>query len=173
MKKVSKLTGIIKAYGDNVNTDVIHNPSKFTISREKLTVDLGLAGPPENRRVIIIAGENFGIGSSRYSTVLALKNSGVVAVGAKSLSRIFKRNLACAGIFAFEFVPGSGGEIAKISGARTAEIEFDANVAASHCAAIIRECGKKTGAVCVMDRYLFEIAGSGGMVKYLEESEER
>ena len=41
---------------------------------------------------IIVAGENFGMGSSREQAPLAMKYAGIVAVVAKSFSRIFYRN---------------------------------------------------------------------------------
>lgn len=166
-----KIAGRAKIYGDNVNTDVIHNPSKFTIDREKLSADLGL---PESRSkkkgVIIVAGENFGVGSSRYSTVIALKNSGVLAVVAPSLSRIFKRNLACAGIFAFEAGPGGLSSFKIKDGDVLALESSGAPDGSFYRAGLSRAPEGKTIAKCAAEKYLFEVAAFGGMVKYLEKS---
>ncbi len=106
--------------GDNINTDQLHSPSNFGIDTQQLRCRYlngaskkilkeasknTLKNPNtlsnDAGGLIIIAGNNFGIGSSRFSTVLALKNEGVKCVIALSLARIFERNLAAAGIFAF------------------------------------------------------------------------
>lgn len=85
-------------YGDNVDTDVIC-PARY----------LNTSDPKELAKVcmedidntfaknvqkgdIIIAGENFGCGSSREHAPIAIKASGVSAVIAKSFARIFFRN---------------------------------------------------------------------------------
>jgi 3-isopropylmalate/(R)-2-methylmalate dehydratase small subunit len=94
--------GIIKGrahvYGDNINTDVII-PGKYT-----KTLDLSLLAehvledldPNFRHRVkkgdILVAGDNFGCGSSREQAPLALKTAGVSAVIAKYFARIFFRN---------------------------------------------------------------------------------
>ncbi len=47
---------------------------------------------------IIVAGKNFGCGSSREQAVIALKAAGVSAVVAKSFARIFYRNAVNLGL---------------------------------------------------------------------------
>lgn len=93
-----KLTGKAHVYGDNIDTDRII-PGKYT-----KTLDLQqLANhvledldPDFHKNVqvgdIIVAGENFGCGSSREQAPLAIKTAGVSAVVAQSFARIFFRN---------------------------------------------------------------------------------
>lgn len=91
--------GRVWKYGDNVNTDVIF-PGKYTYSildpeemaRHALEdLDPGFAQEVKPGDVII-AGRNFGCGSSREQAATCLKYAGVQAVIAKSFARIFFRN---------------------------------------------------------------------------------
>ncbi|MBN1274492.1 MAG: 3-isopropylmalate dehydratase small subunit [Candidatus Aminicenantes bacterium] len=86
-------------YGDNVNTDVIY-PGKYTYSllepeemaRHALEdLDPGFADKVQAGDVIV-AGKNFGCGSSREQAASCLKYAGVRAVIAVSFARIFFRN---------------------------------------------------------------------------------
>ncbi len=91
-------------YGDNVNTDVII-PARYLndSSEENLKahafedLDSTFASTVE-KGDIIIAGENFGCGSSREHAPLAIKASGVKLVIAKSFARIFYRNAINVGL---------------------------------------------------------------------------
>lgn len=83
---------------DNVDTDQIlpgYAMSYPTDDLKKVTLK-GSVIPnfPEEVRQgdIVIAGDNFGCGSSREQAPVALKSSGVGAVIAKSFARIFRRN---------------------------------------------------------------------------------
>ena len=85
-------------YGDNVDTDVII-PSKYlhlTDPKELSKHALEGLDPTFSNRVkegdIIIAGKNFGCGSSREHAVLALKYTGISGIVAESFARIFFRN---------------------------------------------------------------------------------
>lgn len=85
-------------YGDNVDTDVII-PARYLNTSEPSElakfcmedIDKNFAKEVKQGDVII-AGENFGCGSSREHAPLAIKASGVQAVIAKSFARIFFRN---------------------------------------------------------------------------------
>ena len=85
-------------YGDNVNTDVII-PARYlnTTDPEELArhvmedIDAGFARTAKAGDVVV-AGANFGAGSSREHAPLALKAAGVTAVIAQSFARIFYRN---------------------------------------------------------------------------------
>lgn len=91
--------GRVWKYGDNVNTDVIY-PGKYTYSllppEEMARHALEDLDPEFASRVkpgdVIVAGRNFGCGSSREQAVACLKFAGVQAVMAKSFSRIYFRN---------------------------------------------------------------------------------
>jgi 3-isopropylmalate/(R)-2-methylmalate dehydratase small subunit len=91
--------GFVWKYGDNVNTDVIF-PGKYTyISMEPEEMashaledlDPGFAGKVKKGDVLV-AGKNFGCGSSREQAATSLKAAGVQAVIACSFARIFFRN---------------------------------------------------------------------------------
>lgn len=93
------LRGRVIRYGDNVDTDVIiparylKHGSDVSVLRAHAMEDLDPDFSEKVReRRIIVAGRNFGCGSSREQAVLALKHSGVELVIAESFSRIFFRN---------------------------------------------------------------------------------
>jgi 3-isopropylmalate/(R)-2-methylmalate dehydratase small subunit len=91
--------GRVWKYGDNVNTDVIF-PGKYTYLNMEPDEMAGHAledlDPEFAGRVrsgdVIVAGTNFGCGSSREQAATCLKAAGVRAVVAKSFARIFFRN---------------------------------------------------------------------------------
>ncbi len=93
-----KLKEKVIKYGDNINTDVII-PARYlnTISENELAshcfedMDSGFKEKVKERK-IIVAGSNFGCGSSREHAPLSIKASGVKAVIAESFARIFFRN---------------------------------------------------------------------------------
>jgi 3-isopropylmalate/(R)-2-methylmalate dehydratase small subunit len=95
-----KLTGQALKLGDNINTDfIISGRYKFAITDMKELakhimedIDPGFAARIEPGRSVIVAGNNFGMGSSREQAPLVIKESGITAVLAKSFARIFYRN---------------------------------------------------------------------------------
>ncbi|HNY10389.1 MAG TPA: hypothetical protein PKK26_02250 [Candidatus Wallbacteria bacterium] len=162
-----KLTGVIKALGDNVNTDTIHNPQKFTIDKKKLGVDVLRRAETSGKDIVIIAGRNVGIGSSRFSTVVALKNSGVVAVAAPSISRIFERNLACAGIFPIKLDEARPAK--NIKRIEYSEILINIIPGDGLYSARLYLNGEKEPLLSgTVDGYLLDIAASGGMIAYMK-----
>jgi 3-isopropylmalate/(R)-2-methylmalate dehydratase small subunit len=86
-------------YGDDVNTDVIF-PGKYTYSisdrKEMAEHALEDLDPSFVKNVqkgdIIVAGKNWGCGSSREQAVICLKEAGVGAIVARSFARIYFRN---------------------------------------------------------------------------------
>ncbi|MFQ5407779.1 MAG: 3-isopropylmalate dehydratase small subunit [Anaerolineales bacterium] len=93
------LKGRVWKYGDDVNTDVIF-PGKYTytVSEPKETAQYALEDldPRFAKEVqpgdIIVAGKNWGNGSSREQAVTCLKAAGVGAIVARSFARIYGRN---------------------------------------------------------------------------------
>ncbi len=91
-------TGKAIKYGDNVDTDVII-PARYlnTIDKKELAshcmedIDKSFADKVEAGD-ILVAGCNFGCGSSREHAPIAIKESGISLVIAKSFARIFYRN---------------------------------------------------------------------------------
>ncbi|TGE38063.1 3-isopropylmalate dehydratase [Desulfosporosinus fructosivorans] len=94
----SKIQGRVWTLGGNVDTDQIFPGYAMAAPIEKFK-EYALAGgeiPDFTKKVqdgdIIVAGENFGCGSSREQAPVALKEAGVGLVIAKSFARIFRRN---------------------------------------------------------------------------------
>jgi 3-isopropylmalate/(R)-2-methylmalate dehydratase small subunit len=85
-------------FGDDINTDVI-TPGRYTVTtdRKRLGEIAFIEYRPEFAKEVqegdvIVAGSNFGCGSSREHSPVAIKAAGISAVIAKSFARIFFRN---------------------------------------------------------------------------------
>ncbi len=95
-------------YGDDVDTDVII-PARYLNSANAddlkkhcmEDIDASFSNCVRDGD-IIIAGNNFGCGSSREHAPLAIKSSGIKAVIAKSFARIFYRNAINIGLVIIE-----------------------------------------------------------------------
>jgi 3-isopropylmalate/(R)-2-methylmalate dehydratase small subunit len=93
------LKGKVFKFGDNISTDLIA-PGRFLYLRSNLPElaehTLEDADPTFVGRVkkgdFIVAGKNFGLGSSREHAPLIIKMSGVSAILVRSVARIFFRN---------------------------------------------------------------------------------
>lgn len=93
------IKGRVWKYGDDVNTDVIF-PGKYTYTvsdpKEMPKYALEDLDPRFAKEVkqgdIIVAGKNWGNGSSREQAVTCLKEAGVGAIVARSFARIYGRN---------------------------------------------------------------------------------
>ena len=92
------LKGTVYAFGNNIDTDQIY-PGRFLELTEheeigRHAMEGADPGFPKRfkRGGFIVAGSNFGCGSSREHAVITLKNAGVAAVFATSFARIFYRN---------------------------------------------------------------------------------
>lgn len=99
-----KLTGIVHIFGDNMDTDVII-PARYlnTIVPEELAVhcmeDIDATFAKKVKAGdIMVAGKNFGCGSSREHAPIAIKGAGVACVIARSFARIFYRNAINVGL---------------------------------------------------------------------------
>ena len=93
-----RFDGTVIKYGDNVDTDVII-PARYlnTIDKKELAShcmeDLDKTFITRVKAGdIMVAGNNFGCGSSREHAPIAIKESGISLVIAKSFARIFYRN---------------------------------------------------------------------------------
>jgi 3-isopropylmalate/(R)-2-methylmalate dehydratase small subunit len=109
------IQGRAHVYGDHIDTDaIIAGKYTKTLDAQSLARHVLEDLDPEfAARVkpgdILVAGENFGCGSSREQAPLALKTAGVAAVVAQSFARIFFRNAINIGLPLFEL---KGAEIA-------------------------------------------------------------
>ncbi|MDX9958341.1 MAG: 3-isopropylmalate dehydratase small subunit [Spirochaetia bacterium] len=98
-KATVKTKGKCFVFGDNINTDEII-PARYLSSSDPAELASwcmedsrpGFGRRDDLRGAIIVAGENFGCGSSREHAPIAIKASGISCVVAKSFARIFLRN---------------------------------------------------------------------------------
>lgn len=108
-----KFQGKAVKYGDNVDTDVII-PARYLNISDKHELALHAMediDPDFTKKVcpgdILVAGENFGCGSSREHAPLVLKESGISCIIARSFARIFYRNAINIGLPVIECPPAA------------------------------------------------------------------
>lgn len=153
------LKGRVWKFGDDVDTDVII-PAKYLRSVDQTIwpkhVLEGL-DPSFSSRVkpgdIIVAGKNFGCGSSREQAALAIKWAGVAAVVAESFARIFFRNAINNGLPLVE----CKGISKAVEEGEVIEVDLDSG-----------EVRTKKGVLrsVPLPPFLQEIVNSGGLVEY-------
>lgn len=164
MSKVSLrvIKGKILKVGDNIDTDVIIPGKYLTLTDPRELGKHALEGLDPNMpnllkdRQIIVAGRNFGCGSSREHAVLALLGAGVKVVIAESFARIFYRNAINRGLLAIE-VPGVKNEVS----------DGEEVVADLEKTVIITASGK-TLKFKPIPKELIEIIEAGGLVESLK-----
>jgi len=99
---VKLIKGKAWKFGDNINTDLICPGPLMRLPIDQIG-QAAMAGidPDFHTKIskgdIIVAGENFGSGSSRELAPLALKKAGIEAIVAKYYARIFYRNCIALG----------------------------------------------------------------------------
>jgi len=156
--------GRVWKFGDNINTDEII-PGRFNITTDpkalaehcfcELRPDFPTNVSPGD---LIIAGENFGTGSSREHAPIAIKAAGIKAVIAQSFARIFYRNSINVGlpVFISEGVAGLVEENDHL------EIDFEN----------FHLKDTKTGKTILLQPlppFVFKIFKAGGIVAFLKE----
>jgi 3-isopropylmalate/(R)-2-methylmalate dehydratase small subunit len=155
-----QIKGRVWKYGDNINTDVIF-PGKYTYTvsepsempqyaLEDLDPDFAKQVKPSD---IIVAGSNWGCGSSREQAVTCLKESGLGAIVAKSIARIYYRNCLNAALPALI----SPDAVEAIQNGET--IEIDLQLGELRCAAGTFNFPPLPSAV-------MEIFDAGGLIPY-------
>ncbi len=95
-----KIEGKVIKLGDNINTDaIISGRFKFQITNIKQLAEHIMEDSDPNFRkkiepgkTILVAGSNFGMGSSREQAPLVIKEAGIITIIAKNFARIFYRN---------------------------------------------------------------------------------
>jgi len=108
---------------------------------------------------VIVAGEDFGCGSSREHAVWAIRGAGVQTVIAKSFARIFYRNAINNGFYLIE----SSDAPAKIKDGDELEIDFKAGVIKN------KTTGKKISFNPLPD-FALEIINDGGLLEHITKS---
>ena len=158
------ITGQVIRYGDNVDTDVII-PARYlnTTDHQELAAHcMEDLDPSFVSRVkpgdIIVAGENFGCGSSREHAPVAIKASGIACVVAKSFARIFYRNAINIGLPILECPAASK----AINEGDTVSINFDTGV-------ITDETTGQTFQAAPFPPFIQNIIAKGGLMNSLKD----
>jgi len=155
-------TGKAHKVGEHIDTDAII-PARFLVSTDAAILGAncmeGLA-PGWIKRVrqgdIMVAGKNFGCGSSREHAPIALLGAGIPVVVAHSFARIFYRNGFNMGLILLEI----GEDISKIADGDSLEIDADKGLIVN----------KSTGATITCQAvppFMREILNKGGLVAYV------
>jgi methanogen homoaconitase small subunit len=116
-----KFQGNVWKFGNDIDTDVII-PGKYLRTTDmQVFADHVMEGLDPNfskkvqRGDIVVAGDNFGCGSSREQAPLALKHAGVSCVIAKYFARIFFRNAINVGLLIIEAdVEAEDGDVIEV-----------------------------------------------------------
>ncbi|MDW8034223.1 MAG: 3-isopropylmalate dehydratase small subunit [Nitrososphaerota archaeon] len=164
------IRGKIIKLGDNIDTDVII-PARYLVTHDPSVLVKHVFEDyyPEFREraregVIIVAGENFGLGSSREHAVIALKHSNVKAIVAKSFARIFYRNAINLGLPAL--IIEEKNRIGELQDGAEAEIDLEKGV--------LRELDTGKEFSCYkIPNFIVEILKAGGLINYFKEKRQK
>ena len=155
-------------YGDHVDTDVIIPARYLNISdfnelaehamedsKENLTVNFAANVKPGD---IVVAGKNFGCGSSREHAPMVLKVKGVKCIIADSFARIFYRNAINIGLPVLENWHRCGKKV-------EAGDELDVDMAKGEIKIVNKNITIKTKP---LPEFIQKIADCGGLINYLK-----
>lgn len=154
--------GQVHKYGDNVDTDVII-PARYlnTADHKELAahcmedIDKDFVKKVKDGD-IMVGGANFGCGSSREHAPIAIKNSGISCVIAKTFARIFFRNAINIGLAILECPEASE----NIENGDEVAIDFDTGI-------ITNVTKNETYKAEPYPEFLKDIIASGGLLNSL------
>jgi len=154
------IDGKVWKFGKDIDTDLIIAARYLNTSDpKKLAEHVMEDADPEfvNKMTpgdIIVAGENFGCGSSREHAPIALKAAGVAAVVAPTFARIFYRNAFNMGLPIFELK-----EADEIAQGDTISIDMDAGT-------ITNKTTNKTYKFTPIPEFMQELINAGGLMSF-------
>lgn len=159
-----KANGRVHKYGDNIDTDVII-PARHlnTANHKELAshcmedIDTEFVHKVKDGD-IMVGGWNFGCGSSREHAPIAIKESGISCVIAKTFARIFYRNAINIGLPILE-CPAASEAIAE---GDTVSIDFDTGV-------ITDETTGRTFQAAPFPPFIQNIIAKGGLMNSLKD----
>ena len=156
-----KVSGKTHKYGDNVDTDVIiparylNTPDAQELAKHCMEdIDAGFAARVRSGE-IMVAGRNFGCGSSREHAPLAIKACGVACVIAATFARIFYRNALNIGLPILECPEAA----AAIKAGDAVSVDFDTGV-------ITDETTGQTFRGEPFPPFMQELIAAGGLAAY-------
>jgi 3-isopropylmalate/(R)-2-methylmalate dehydratase small subunit len=155
------LQGRVHRFGDDIDTDLIIAARYLNTSEpaELAKHCMEDADPDFVKRVkpgdFIVAGKNFGCGSSREHAPIAIKAAGVSCVIAKSFARIFYRNAFNMGLLILECPDAD-------------QIEEGANLMVDADMGVITDkASRKTYRVTAIPPFMQELLKSGGLMAHI------
>ena len=158
------IEGRAHKYGDNVDTDVIIPARYLNISDKKELAahameDLdGEFGKKVKAGELMLAGENFGCGSSREHAPMVLKECGIACIIARSFARIFYRNAINIGLPIIE----CGQAAAEAEAGHIISVDFEKGV-------IVNKTLNKKYSFEPMPDFIKNIMESGGLIECIRE----
>ncbi len=149
----------ILKYGDHINTDLINPAWVMELPlREQVLHAMEGVDPDFSSRVkkgdILVAGRNFGSGSSRETAALVLKESGISAILAESFARIFYRNAINIGLPVL-ICPG----ISKVDNSAFLQVDYRSGIVEDIRNRVLFRCEP-------IPPLLEEILRCGGLIPY-------
>jgi len=154
------LQGKVWKFGAHVDTDLIIAARYLNTSEpSELAKHVMEDADPEfvskmKEGDIIVAGENFGCGSSREHAPIALKAAGVAAIIASTFARIFYRNAFNMGLPIFELE-----ESAEIEEGDTVKVDMDKGE-------VINISQAKTYKFAPIPEFMQELVDAGGLIEF-------
>ncbi|MDY0232492.1 MAG: 3-isopropylmalate dehydratase small subunit [Sulfurimonas sp.] len=158
----ANIEGKVWTFGGDIDTDLIIAARYLSTSvPEELAKHVMEDADPDfvkNMSVgdVIVAGENFGCGSSREHAPIALKAAGVAAVIAPTFARIFYRNSFNMGLPIFELK-----ESAEISQGDSISIDMNNGT-------ITNKTTNKTYKFTPIPEFMQELIDAGGLMSYAQ-----
>ncbi|MEE8317665.1 MAG: 3-isopropylmalate dehydratase small subunit [Candidatus Omnitrophota bacterium] len=156
-----RFKGKVWRFGDDVNTDEII-PARFLNTQDERELGAhcmeGIDGEfskKVSKGDIIVAGKNFGCGSSREHAQIAIKGSGISCVIAESFARIFYRNSINIGLPILEVK-----DVSKIKKGDRLEVDLDKG-------SVLDLSGNKVYRSQPLSKFIQEIIASGGLLKWI------
>ena len=155
------ICGKVLKFGDNINTDIISPPQYMELSvAESSKYAMSAVDPTFSTRIkkgdIIVAGVNFGSGSSRETSPLSLKYLGVGAIVANFFARIFYRNAINLGIPVIECT-----DTDKISENDNLEIDLENGIIVNYTKNETYQCSK-------IPNHIMALINDDGLVPFLK-----
>ena len=162
-----KIRGRAWKFGDNIDTDQIFPGAYLTLTDVEEMGKHAMEGVPGredfarkvNKGDIIVAGKNFGCGSSREQAPIAIKGCGIGLVIAKSFARIFYRNAVNIGLPIMECK-----DVDMIEDGDILEVDLESGEIKD----IDKNISLKGSPVTSLE---FEIMKAGGLIPYLKNNE--
>ena len=154
-------TGKVMKFGDNINTDIISPPQYMELGIAESAKYAMRALDPDfaenvKAKKILVAGKNFGSGSSRETSPLSLKYLGVEVIVAEFFARIFYRNAINVGLLVVEC-----GETDRIHEDDELQVDYEAGIIRNLTTGETYACSR-------IPKHLTPMIEAGGLVNYLK-----